>query len=101
MSASPGLMICDDVQHPYYVLVRKSVFLRPHLLMYYRMFAGSSFVPKAQYGPFSKLISILLAGGREGGRAIGLTTFSWNLQFVILVSGWPGVTTTTSAPVKL
>ena len=26
-------MICDDVQHPYYV-VRKSVFLRPHLTMY-------------------------------------------------------------------
>ena len=45
---------------------------------YYRMFAGSSFVPKAQYGPFSKLISILLAVGREGVRPVVGTSSLWS-----------------------
>ena len=84
MSVSrPGLMICDDEELPYYVLVRvrMSVSLCPHLLMYYRMFAVSSFVPKAQYGPFSKLIYPF--SRREGGLVVR------SLQSVILVSGLP------------
>ena len=62
-------MICDDVELPYYVVVRvsMSVSLCPHLLMYYRdrVFAVSSVLPKAQYGPFSKLIYPF--SRREGG----------------------------------
>ena len=81
MSVSrPGLMICDDVQHPYYVLVRKSVSLPPASLVSVLQdvrYIITPVVPKAQYGPFSKLISILLSGGREGGRATRLTTFIW------------------------
>ena len=66
-------MICDDVQHPYYLLVRKSVSLPPasvvNVLQDVRCI--SLVLPKAQYGPFSKLISLLLSVGWQGRRAAG------------------------------